>query len=131
MARVNGYMAAIERLQTCKFLSVICAYASTARAPPGVGSQFLSDLQNTLDKISPNVVLVILGDFNASLGVLKLGHNMWHGMLEKHGPDKRNKAGEEFLQFCSINQLPVMSMWFQKKSIYFGTWIHPATKNTL
>ena len=42
--------------------------------------------------------------------------------------DERNMAGEEFLQFCAVNQLTVMNTWFQKKDIYFGMWMHPATK---
>ena len=49
-------------------------------------------------------------------------------MLGEHGLDERNMAGEEFLQFCAVNQLTVMNTWFQKKDIYFGTWMHPATK---
>ena len=40
----------------------------------------------------------------------------------------RNLAGEELLQFCTINQLTVMNTWFEKKDIYFGTWRHPGTK---
>ena len=46
-------------------LLVVCAYASTARAPTGVKSRFLSELQDTLDKVLQNDVLVLLGDSNA------------------------------------------------------------------
>ena len=52
------------------------------------------------------------------------------GVVGKHGLDERNEAGEEFMQFCALNQLTVMTIWFQKKIIYYGTctWMHPATK---
>ena len=110
------------------FLSIVCAYAPTARAPPGVKDQFSSDLQETLDQIPQSDILVVLGDFNARVGVLKPGEDSWHGVIGRHGLDERNLAGEEFLQFCSVNQLTVMNTWFEKKDIYFGTWMHPATK---
>ena len=110
------------------FVTVICAYAPTARAPPAVKSRFSSELQDTLDKVPQNDVLVVLGDFNARVGVLKPDEEEWGGIVGKHGLDERNEAGEEFMQFCALNQLKVMNTWFQKKSIYYGTWMHPATK---
>ena len=70
----------------------------------------------------------MLGDFNARVGVLKDGEEEWQGVIGKHGLDERNEVGEEFLQFCALNQLTVMNTWFQKKNIYYGTWIHQATK---
>ena len=36
--------------------------------------------------------------------------------------------GKEFLEFCALNQFSIMNTWFQKKKIYQGTWMHPATK---
>ena len=100
----------------------------TARATPGVKAQFCSDLQLTLGRIPQSDILVVLGDFNARVGVLKAGDDSWRGVIRKHGIDERNLAGEEFLQFCAVNQLTVMNTWFQKKDTYFGTWMHPATK---
>lgn len=102
-------------------VSVVCAYATTARAPPEMKSRFPSDLQDTIDKIPQNDVLLLLGDFNARVGVLKLGEEEWQGVVGKHGLDERNEAGEEFMQFCALNQLTVMNTWFQKKSIHYGT----------
>ena len=32
------------------------------------------------------------------------------------------------MHFCTLNQLTVMNTWFQKKYIYYGTWMHPAMK---
>ena len=71
--------------------------------------------------------MVMLGDFNARVGVLKPDEEEWQGVLGKHGIDERNEAGEEFLQFCALNQLTVMNTWFRKDSIYYGTWMHPVT----
>ena len=52
------------------------------------------------------------------------GEELWGG----NGIDERNEAGEELLQFCALNQLIVMNTWFQKKTVHYGTWMHPATK---
>ncbi len=46
------------------------------------------------------------------VGVLKAGDS-WQGVIRKHGIDERNLAGEDFLQFCAVNQLTVMNTWFQ------------------
>ena len=48
--------------------------------------------------------------------------------MEKHGLEERNEAREESMQFCALNQLTVMNIWFEKKNIFSNTWVHPATK---
>ena len=105
------------------FVSVLCVYAPNARATPGVKANFSSELQATLGKIPQSDVLVTFGDFNSRVSVLKPDEEEWQGV---YGIDERNEAGEEFLQFCALNQLTVMNTWFQKKNIYYGTWMHPA-----
>ncbi len=37
-----------------------------------------------------------------------------------------NRAGEEFLELCAINQLTVMNTWF-KKDVHLGSWMHPSS----
>ena len=70
----------------------------------------------------------MLGDFNARVGMLDTGNNPWQGVIGKHGLSECNFVGEEFLEFCALNQFSIMNTWFQKKKIYQGTWTHPATK---
>ena len=53
------------------------AYAPTARPPLEMKSKFSSELQDTLNKVSQKPVLVVLGDFNARVGVLKPGEEEW------------------------------------------------------
>ena len=108
-------------------MTVICAYAPTARNPQQVKSKFTSEMQDTLDKVSNKDVLVMLGGFNVRVGALKPGEEEWRGVVGKHGLDQRNEAGKYFMQFCALNQLTVMTTWFQKK-IYYHTWMHPAAK---
>lgn len=110
------------------FVTVVCVYAPTARAPPGVKEKFSCELQDTLDKVPRNDVLVLLGDFNARVGVLKPDEEEWRGVLGRNGLDERNEAGEDLMQFCALNQMSVMNTWFQKRQVQYGTWTHPATK---
>ena len=70
------------------FVTVVCAYAPTARAPPGVKAQFCLDLQDILDKTPQNDILVVLGDFNARVGVQKPDDDAWSGVIGKHGIDE-------------------------------------------
>ena len=49
------------------------------------------------------------------MGVLKAGDDSWRGVIGKHGIDERNLAGEEFLQFCAVNQLTVMNTVVSKE----------------
>ena len=48
-------------------------------------------------------------------------------MIGKYGVDERNEAGEDFLQFCTVNHLTVMNTWFQKKRV--PVWYMDASSN--
>ena len=109
-------------------VSIVCAYAPTAKAPPDIKQTFYLDLQDTIDKIPTTDVLVMLGDFNARVGILESGSDEWQGILGTHGKSERNPAGVDFLEFCAVNELSIMNTWYQKKVIHQGTWTHPATK---
>ena len=110
------------------FVTIVCGYAPTARGPSCVKSMFLEELQNTLDAVPENDILLLLGDFNARIGVRDSDDGLWSNVIGGHGLEERNLAGEEFLQVCELNQLLIMNTWFQKKQIHYGTWMHPATK---
>ena len=49
-------------------MSVVCAYAPTAKAPPGVKAKFTDELQDALDHVPVDDILIVLGDFNARVG---------------------------------------------------------------
>ena len=65
--------------ETCDiFISVMCAYASTAKAPPRMKARFFSDLLNAVSKVPKGDVFVLLGDFNARVGRLEGSDDLWH-----------------------------------------------------
>jgi len=63
-------------------LTIICAYAPTAKAPTSVKSRFLEQLQ---DGIPSSDFLVLVGDFNARVGVFNPQDDLWHGVVGKFG----------------------------------------------
>ena len=86
------------------YVSVVCAYTPTAKAPPSIKLKFYDVLQDTIGRIPHNDILVMLGDFNARLGVLDTaGKDLWQGVIGKHGLSEHNFVGEDFLEFCAIN----------------------------
>ena len=84
-------------------------------------------LQNSLDTVPQNDILLLIGDFNARVGVRNSNDSL-SNVIGRHGLDERNLAGEKFLQVCELNQLLIMNTWFQKKQIHYSTWTHPASK---
>ena len=110
------------------FISVISAYAPTARAPPEIKSKFMEELQDVLDKVPSSDLLLLLGDFNARVGCSDTNGELWRGIWGRYGIGAGNEAGDRLLEFCAVNQLTVMNTWFAKKDIHLATWQHPATR---
>lgn len=112
------------------YMSVVSAYAPTAKAPPGVKERFENELQDTLDRIPPDDVLLVLGDFNARVGKRETESDVWRDVRGKHGVGSCNEAGERLLEFCAVNNLSIMNTWFEKRRVHQTTWTHPATRQS-
>ena len=121
----------IPRETSNKFATIISVYAPTAKATPDTKQRFLNALQDTLDKTAPSDILLLLGDLNARVGSLGTDEDHWRGTLGKHGVGEQNQAGEDLLEFCTVNQLSIMNTWFEKKRCHLETWTHPGTKRSL
>ena len=72
---------------------------------------------------------MMLGDFNARVGVFNPADGLWHGTIGRHGIAERNHADEEFLQFCQSYQLTMMNTYFQKKPVYLHCRLMDAPGN--
>ena len=112
------------------YMSVVSAYAPTAKAPPGVKERFENKLQDTLDRIPPDDVLIVLGDFNARVGKRETESDVWRDVRGKHGVGSCNEAGERLVEFCAIKNLSIMNTWFEKRRVHQTTWTHPATRQS-
>jgi len=65
-----------------------------------VKSRFSEHLQDVLDGVPNSDFLVLVGDFNARVGVFNPQDELWHGVMGNFGIEERNLAGEDLLQFC-------------------------------
>ena len=67
-------------------------------------------------------MVIILGDFNAKIGIYQ---PLWKDTMDKFGIGNINKCGERLLQFCIVNELFVANTVFPHKSLRKWTWNHP------
>ena len=117
-----------SRMTSSIYMSVVSAYAPTAEAPPGVKAKFFEELQDALDHVPAGNTLVVLGDFNARVGRKEGANDVWRTVQGKHGIGTCNEPGEQFLEFCALNDFTIMNTWFEKPQVHLVTWKHPATK---
>eukprot|EP00117_Sycon_ciliatum_P000369 scpid92620/ scgid6463/ Craniofacial development protein 2; p97 bucentaur protein len=103
----------------------------TRKAGLDVKSQFYDDLQRTLDSVPERDILIVLGDFNARIGISDAqspGDDVWSAVRGSYGLGHCNETGRRLLMWCAVNQLSVMNTWFEKLEYEQGTRCHPATK---
>ena len=89
---------------------------------PNIESQyeaFLEEVEVALGKATSSESLVLLGDFNAHVGI---DNATWKGVIGQHGDPDINKNGKCLLQFCATNGLCIMNTFFQHKRIHKYTW---------
>ena len=72
-----------------------------------------------MGKATSSESLVLLGDFNAHVGI---DNATWKGVIGQHGDPDINKNGRCLLQFCATNGLCIMNTFFQHKRIHKYTW---------
>ena len=103
------------RLQE-RLLCILQVYA------PNMDSQydaFLEEFEVALGKATSLESLVLLGDFNAHVGI---DNATWKGVIGQHGDPDINKNGRCLLQFCATNGLCIMNTFFQHKRIHEYIW---------
>jgi hypothetical protein len=76
----------------------------------------------TLDKAEKRDIKIVMGDFNAKVGV---DCDTWHTIIGKHGYREENERGERLLQFCRMNKMAIMNTWFEHRPPQKWTWIAP------
>ncbi|CAF4625792.1 unnamed protein product, partial [Rotaria sp. Silwood2] len=88
--------------------------------------EFYKILQETIDKTHKSDMIMIMGDFNARVGVEQA--NTAGGTVGKHAIDKQNQNGSRLVDFCLFNSFIVTNTFFPHKTVHQGTWMHPKTK---
>jgi len=122
-----------ERLMTLRlplikgrYMTVVSAYAPTLVSDELTKDSFYNCLRATLQTVPPNDRLVILGDFNARVGT---NHNVWAGVIGRHGLGNANSNGIRLLNLCSEFGLVITNTLFQQRNQRKATWMHPRSKH--
>uniref|UniRef100_A0A8C4SJN8 Endonuclease/exonuclease/phosphatase domain-containing protein n=1 Tax=Erpetoichthys calabaricus TaxID=27687 RepID=A0A8C4SJN8_ERPCA len=106
-------------------ITIIQAYAPTTSHSDEAVNHFYQTLQQVIDKAPRRDVKIIMGDFNAQVGI---DHDTWKGVLGHFGYGSMNERGERLLQFCRLNKLNIMNTWFNHKPSRKWTWSLPGDR---
>ena len=95
-------------------ITVIQVYAPTSKAEEAEVERFYEDLQDLLE-LTPQKVLFIIGDWNATVGSQEIP-----GVTGKFGLGIQNEAGQRLREFCQENALVIANTLFQqhKRRLY-------------
>ena len=111
-------------LDSCS-ITLISAYAPTLQSPQQEKEHFYETLNETIKSIPSSHKLLLMGDFNARVGV---DHLSWTNVLGKHGVGRENSNGTLLLSLCAQNELIITNTIFQQADRHKTTWMHPGTK---
>ena len=98
-------------------------YAPDSRYDDLIVEEFFGTLQEEMNLLPPTDKIILLGDFNASVG-----NNMqddWSGVVGIYAVGTNNTRGLKLLQFCAINDLFIANSIFKYKEKRRYTWISP------
>ena len=95
-------------------ITVIQVYAPTSKAEEAEVERFYEDLQDLLE-LTPQKVLFIIGDWNATVGSQEIP-----GVTGKFGLGIQNEAGQRLREFCQETALVIANTLFQqhKRRLY-------------
>ncbi|CAF0980581.1 unnamed protein product [Brachionus calyciflorus] len=105
-------------------LTIVACYAPTNLASKNAKETFYQDLKNTLAKIPPHNIVIVLGDFNARIG--KDEHKFNPILVGQHSfHEQSNENGQYLVELCEGYNLRPVSTRFPHRSGRLWTWEHP------
>ena len=124
-----GWEPVNSRIITAKFttkkkdirLNITQCYAPTSDAEEEKNG-FYQQLQAVLDRRGTKDITILMGDFNAKIGMDNTGYE---DIMGTHGLGQMNENGERFADLCALNQLVIGGSIFPHKRIHKATWISP------
>ena len=125
-----GWEPVTSRIITAKFttkkkdirLNIIQCYAPTNDAKEKKKDDFYQQLQAVVDRSGAKDITILMGDFNAKIGMDNTGYE---DIMGTHGLGQMNENGERFADLCTLNQLVIGGSIFPHKRIHKATWISP------
>ena len=112
-------------LTSGEYLKLVSVYGPTMQRPQEEKELFYSQLNSVVNSTKDDH-LIFLGDFNARVGS---DHELWPGVLGRHGVGRMNSNGLMLLNFCTENEFSVMGSMFQLPNSLKVTWQHLRSKH--
>ena len=103
-------------------LNIIQCYAPTNDAEEEKKDDFYLQLQAVLDRRGAKDITILVGDFNAKIGMDNTGYE---DIMGTHGLRQMNENGERFADRSVLNQLVIGGSFYPHKRIHEATWISP------
>src|SRR2546425_12350550 len=82
--------------------------------------EMYEQIERIINKQKGNTNVIVMGDFNATVG-----EGSDEKLIDKYGLEKINERGETLTSFCKKNQLVVTNTWFQQEKRRRYTWKSP------
>jgi hypothetical protein len=108
-----------------RFTSVISIYAPTLVSSEDEIVAFYTALSSLLNSIPKEEGIILLGDFNARVGV---DFDTWKP-LGHFGIGKMNYNGLLLLQLCTQFDMAITNTFFRQNPAHKATWFHPRSKH--
>ncbi|VDP53487.1 unnamed protein product [Schistosoma mattheei] len=103
-------------------MNIIQCYAPTNNYNEDAKGQFYNRLQSIIEKCPTKDLTILMGDFNAKVGMDNSGYE---DIMGRHGLGERNENGERFANLCAFNKLVIGGTVFPHKRIHKSTWTSP------
>jgi hypothetical protein len=102
--------------------TVLSCYAPTEREDAQVKSDFYDLIFGCIAKVSKSDILVVAGDFNATLGPCLGSDCRYLGANCIDHRSVRNDNGDRFVAMLKNQDLAAMNTWFRHKRRHLQTW---------
>jgi len=99
---------------------IIQVYMPTTGHTEEEVEEMYEQIERLINKQKGNINVIVMGDFNASVGEGKD-----EKVIGEYGLGTRNERGEMLSSFCKKNKLVVTNTWFQQEKRRRYTWKHP------
>ena len=94
--------------------------------PDEVKIKFYDDLDSVISAAPRTDKLILLGDFNARVGI---DHQTWEGVIGSEGVGKCNSNGLLLLRKCAEHELLITNTVFRLPTRRKTSWMHPCSKH--
>ena len=102
-------------LATNRFATFVSVYSPHLCSSVYVKDRFYDTLHSTLQRISQDDKIILLGDFNARIG---RNHDIWHGVIGHHSVGNMNSRGLRLFSLCSELGLAITNTFFQLRDMH-------------